>query len=154
VDYVVVKDVPPYDGRYELDLENRPLTTREWGWVKRLAGYLPVDMEDENKWTDPEFVTVLALITFVRSGKIQREEVPHVYERLLDTPFDLARITLEMGAVAEATEPAPLAASSSLSTADSGPSLNGSSETSEPSPSPSGIPDSASLESAFPTSAR
>ena len=38
--------VPPYDGRYDFDLEGRELTTREWGWIKRLSGYLPLTIEE------------------------------------------------------------------------------------------------------------
>ena len=46
MDWLVIESVNPYDGRYEFDLAGDQFTTREWGWVKRLAGYLPDNLED------------------------------------------------------------------------------------------------------------
>ena len=74
MDYIVIEGVPPYDGRYEFDLEGRELTTREWGWIKRHSGYLPLTIEDG--FTDPELVTVFAAIALRRAGKVEAREVP------------------------------------------------------------------------------
>jgi hypothetical protein len=110
-----VTGCPPYDGSYELDLE-RELTTREWGWIKRHAGYLPLALTDE-AFGDPELVCVFAVIALRRAGRIEPGEVPRVYERLLDTPFGDA-ITFE--AEEEEAEERPPPSSSSSSAATSG----------------------------------
>ena len=46
MDWLTIKGVPPWDGRYEFDLEDRELTTREWGWIKRWSGYLPLTVAE------------------------------------------------------------------------------------------------------------
>ena len=76
MDYIVIEGVRPYDGRYEFDLEGRELTTREWGWIKRLSGYLPLTIEEG--LTDPELITVFACIALRRAGqgRLQRT-CPH-----------------------------------------------------------------------------
>jgi hypothetical protein len=64
---LVVAGVKPYDGTYELDLEQE-LTTREWGWIKRLAGYLPMAVTDE-AFGDPELACALTVIAMRRAGR-------------------------------------------------------------------------------------
>jgi hypothetical protein len=146
-DQIVITNVPPYDGRYDFDLEQRELSTREWGWIKRLAGYLPLELNDEQKWGDPELVTVFAVIALRRAGRIEAREVPRVFELLADAPFDGAAIQYETEPVEE-DDAGPPASSSNGSTAASGPSLSESSETSPPSPPASGTPASATSPSA------
>ena len=92
MDYIVLAGVKPYDGRYELDL-SREMSSREWGWIKRLAGYLPVTM-DENTFSDPEFACVLAVIALHRASKVETREVPAVFEKIADAPFGTT-ITIE-----------------------------------------------------------
>ena len=92
VDWLILEHVPPYDGRYEWDLEGRELTTREWGWIKRLAGYLPLNIEDG--LGDPELIAVFAAIALRRAGKVETNEVPRAFEYLSDAPFDGSAITL------------------------------------------------------------
>jgi hypothetical protein len=46
MDTIVISGVKPYDGRYEFELGDE-LTTREWGWIKRLSGYLPSTLDDQ-----------------------------------------------------------------------------------------------------------
>jgi hypothetical protein len=115
---IVIAGVAPYDGRYDLDLEQRELTTREWGWIKRLSGYLPLTVEDG--FGDPELITALAAIALRRAGKIQADEVPAVFDRLADAPFGAA-ITLDLGQQEDA-DPAdpPLPPSSPVSNGFSG----------------------------------
>jgi hypothetical protein len=142
VDYIVVTGVQPYDGRYELELTE--LTTREWGWIKRLAGYLPITLEDDS-FGDPELACVLAAIMMRRAGRIETREVPEVFERLADAPFGAA-ITVEAGepeAGEGETDAGPPASSSNGSSATSGPSSATSSETWEPTPPATGTPASA-----------
>jgi hypothetical protein len=91
--WITLTGVKPYDGRYELDLDGQPLTRREWGWIKRLAGYLPVTLTGES-FTDPELITMLAIISMHRAGRITNEQVPEVWDLLADVPFG-STITLE-----------------------------------------------------------
>ena len=96
MDYIVVEGVRPYDGRYEFDIAGQELTTREWGWIKRLSGYLPLTVEEG--FSDPELVTVFAAIALRRAGKITVQEVPATLRapercalRLGDHPRDRSR---------------------------------------------------------------
>ena len=74
MDYIVVEGVRPYDGRYEFDLAGQELTTREWGWIKRLSGYLPLTVEEG--LSDPELIVVFAVIALRRAGKVEPKDVP------------------------------------------------------------------------------
>ena len=149
MDRIVVEGVQPYDGRWDFDLVGRELTTREWGWIKRLAGYLPVDL-DEKELGDPELITVFAAIALRRAGRIEAREVPQAFERLSDAPFGSA-ITLETEE-AEEDDAGPPPPSSSENGDVSGAFSTPRSETSEPSPRASGTPASATSESGPPTS--
>jgi hypothetical protein len=102
MDRIVIEGVRPYDGRYELDLGGAPLTVREWGWVKRHTGYLPVTL-DENTFTDPEMITMLALIALRRAGTITVAQVGEVWDRFADAPFGSA-ITFEADPAADREE--------------------------------------------------
>ena len=92
MDFIVVEGVRPYDGRYEFDLAGQELTTREWGWIKRLSGYLPLTVEEG--LSDPELIVVFAAIALRRAGKVEPKDVPATFERLSDAPFGAA-ITME-----------------------------------------------------------
>lgn len=135
MDTIQIEGVRPYDGDWPFDLNQQPLTTREWGWIKRLSGYLPNDVE--SGVNDPEFVTVLALIALHRAGKVDTAEVPEVFDRLQDVPFGGA-IRWRVGESEAADEPAPPQPSSSGNGATSGPGSTRSSEISEVHPKPSG----------------
>jgi len=103
MDWIVIEGVKPYDGRYELNLGGAPLTVREWGWMKRHTGYLPVTL-DGDTFSDPEVITILALIAMRRAGKITATQVGEVWDRFADAPFGSA-ITFEAGpATAEEEE--------------------------------------------------
>ena len=148
MDRIVIEGVHPYDGRWDFDLVGRELTTREWGWIKRLSGYLPLTIEEG--FSDPELITVFAAIALRRAGRIEPREVPEVFERLSDAPFGSA-ITLETEE-AEEDDVGPPSPSSSANGDVSGAFSTPSLETSEPSPSSSGTPASATSESGPPTS--
>jgi hypothetical protein len=140
MDYLIIEGVPPYDGRWQFDLETQELTTREWGWIKRLSGYLPLTVEEG--LGDPELVVVFACIALRRAGKATPTEVPKLFEELSDAPFGSA-ITMETDVVDEAEDDAgPPASSSSENGDSSGATSTPSSETSVPPPSLSGTPDS------------
>ena len=84
--YMAVTGIPPYDGRYEFDPE-RDFTTREWGWIKTLAGYLPLTISDGFEGADPELFAALAVICLHRAGKVDTRQIKDVYDRILDAPF-------------------------------------------------------------------
>ena len=146
MDYIVVEGVRPYDGRYEFDLAGQELTTREWGWIKRLSGYLPLTVEEG--LSDPELIVVFAVIALRRAGKVEPKDVPQVFEQLADAPFGSA-ITMETDVEEEAEEKRPPPPSSTSSGATSGPSSEKSSETLVLPPKRSGTPASATSVSAL-----
>jgi len=138
MDYVVITGVKPYDGRYELDLEGAGFTTREWGWIKRLSGYLPLTITDGLAGGDAELFSVFATIALRRAGKIEAKDVPDVWERIADADFD-SSITLDTDRTVEeddASSPPP--PSSSGNNSSSGAGSTTSSETSTPTPPPIG----------------
>lgn len=148
---LVVSGVKPYDGAYELDLEQE-LTTREWGWIKRLAGYLPLAVTDET-FGDPELACVLTVIAMRRAGRIGAGEVPGVFDRLADAPFGSAITVTEQQEqdAGEGDGPPPLAGPNGNGST-SGAASPRSSETPAASPTATGTPGSATSASAPPTS--
>lgn len=150
MDWVVIDGVKPWDGRYELDLAGAPLTSREWGWIKRFAGYLPADL-DGRTFTDPEVISVLAIVSLHRAGKVEPRDVPDLWERLQDVPFG-STITLELGETEEDDEVADPTESSNGNEPSSGASSQTGSGSSGSLPSPTGHPASAISGSAPATS--
>lgn len=150
---LTITDVKPWDGTYQLDFADE-LTTREYGWIKRLSGYLPLELDKAVTGGDPEFMCVLAAIAMRRAGKIEAPEVPQVFERLLDAPFGSA-ITVDADDTDQETEDdaGPPERSSTGNGAFSGEGSKTSSETSPTTRPASGIRESVSLASAQATSA-
>jgi hypothetical protein len=144
---LVIDGVKPWDGRYEFATPDL-WTTREWGFVKRLSGYLPLTIEDGFKGGDPELFAVMAVIMLQRAGKISAAEVPELFtDRFADVPFG-ATIRIETDDdEQEETDAGPPAGSADSSSNGSGDSSKTSSESSEPDPSSSGTPASATSES-------
>ncbi len=93
-DRIVITNIRPYDGEYDLELQDRPLTALEWRWIKKLAGYLPGTFRDGLEGSDPDLVCVLAVIAMYRSGRVDRQSAPTVFDRISDAPFDGAAISL------------------------------------------------------------
>jgi hypothetical protein len=140
MDWLVIDGARPYDGRYELDLAGMPPTSREWGWIKRLSGYLPGNVEDGFRGGDPELFCVLAAVALRRAGKIETAQVPETYEKLADAPFGAA-IRFESDTVEDGDADSPPLSSKNGSEPTSGPGSPTSSETSaQPTPAPSGTP--------------
>src|SRR4051812_32913882 len=138
---LVVAGVKPYDGSYTLDLEQE-LTTREWGWVKRLAGYLPLAVTDD-AYGDPEFACVLTVIAMRRSGRIDAGEVAGVFDRLADAPFGAAITVHDEDQDAGEGDDRPPMAGPSANASTSGDASATSSETPAAPPSATGTPASA-----------
>ena len=120
MDYILIEGIRPYDGRWEFDLEGRELTTREWGWIKRLSGYLPLTIEEG--LSDPELIVAFAVIALRRAGKVEpKRRSGQAFERLSDAPFGAA-ITMETDVEKEEVEVSPPPESSTSSGGTSGPS--------------------------------
>ena len=139
-DQIIIAGVPPYDGRYDFNFE-QGLNTKEWGWIKRHAGYLPVTLGDD-AFSDPELVCVLAIIALHRAGRVEARDVPKVFDRFADAPFGTT-VTVEPDPDVQAEEDGadPLE-SSNGNEPSSGTSSTTNSETSEPTQPLYGIPGS------------
>lgn len=149
--WITLTGVKPYDGRYELDLDEQPLTMREWGWIKRHAGYLPVTLTGES-FTDPELITMLAIVAMHRSGTVTNAQVPELWDRFQDVPFG-STVTLETDETEDAEDDAgpPPEGKSAKRSSNGASSANGS-ETQEDPPRSTGSPASVTSESAPPIS--
>lgn len=90
---IVIKGIPPYDGDYELDAD-RAFNTREWRWIKKTSGYLPLTVGEGFAGGDPDLFVALAVIAMCRSGKIDRDEGLRVADVIAEAPFDGASITM------------------------------------------------------------
>lgn len=142
MDHLVLANVPPYDGRYEFDLDGSSLTVREWGWIKRLSGYMPLTVDDGLAGADPELFAVFAAIALRRAGRIEGREVPAIFERIADTAFETSiRLETEAEAETEDDESRPPMASSTASVPISGTNSESPSEKSDAPPSPIGTPE-------------
>jgi hypothetical protein len=152
---IVVSGIPPYDGRYPLYTTDE-FNRREWGWMKRLAEYLPVDFMDEEQrgLGDPEFLSVVLIVALHRAGKIETAEVPQVWERLAD--FNMFECLVIHADVEEEEEQLPPTSgtSSNGSPVSSGLVSPTNSGISGSSPSAPGSPPSATSESSPATSGR
>lgn len=82
-----VIDAKPYSGSYDWDLESQPFTTLEWGWIKKLSGYLPLTIAEGFEGGDPELFCTLAVIVLHRAGKIEDREAQAVFRNLASAPF-------------------------------------------------------------------
>jgi hypothetical protein len=143
MDYIVLENVKPYDGRYEFDLVNNELTTREWGWIKRHSGYLPMTIEEGFVGADPELFAVFAAIALRRAAKVEPADVPAVYEKLVDAPFGTT-IRLETDDIEVGDDAGPPPPGTSAKPSSSGEGSHASSERSAVPLNGSGMPASGS----------
>ena len=105
---VVIQGIKPWDGEYELD-EERVFNTREWRWIKKVSGYMPLTIGEGFAGGDPELFVALAVIAMCRAGKIDRDAGLRVADELAEAPFDGAAIALVGDEVAEDDTDVPLA---------------------------------------------
>ena len=152
MDWIVVEGVKPWDGRYPLDLDGAELTSREWGWIKRLTGYLPFTVDEGFAGGDPELFACFAVLALRRAGRIEKGDVSDVYERIIDGPA-AGTVRLESDSEETETDAGPPASSNSGNESSSGAVSPSSSERSEPTRNGSGTPVSAGAESEWETSA-
>ena len=99
---IIIKGVPPFDGDYELDAD-RAFNAREWRWIKKVSGYMPLTVGDGFEGGDPDLFVALAVIAMCRSGKVDRERGLEVADQLAEAPFDGASIIM-VGDEVEADE--------------------------------------------------
>ncbi len=105
MDAIVITGVQPFDGTYELDLENSPFTTLEWRWIKQTAGYLPGTVAEGFEGGDPDLIVALAVIAMHRAGKIRKEDATRTADQLADVPVDGASIVFQAGPVEDDARP-------------------------------------------------
>jgi hypothetical protein len=153
VNWLVIENIRPWDGRYEFDIENEEPTTREWSWIKRFSGYLPLTIQQGLEGGDPELFCAFAILALRRAGKIEPGDVQQVYDRLADVPFG-ATIRLEADEPVEEGDAGPPPENSNGSSSITGPDSRPSSDRSAAIPPASGIPASATSTSARPASVR
>jgi hypothetical protein len=77
-----------YAGDYELDLDEDPLTTLEWRWIKKVSGYLPATIGEGVQGGDPDVNVALATIALVRAGKVAERDALIVADRLAHVALD------------------------------------------------------------------
>lgn len=147
---IVVKGARPYDGEYPLDTD-RAFNTREWNWIKRIAGYMPNTIKDGFDGGDPDLWVALAVIAMAREGRIDRTEGVRVAETLAEVPFDGAGIQIIFPTVEDDDSPLALTPEPGLSspngspekTSFSGDSSESGSGSQEPTPQSTGTSGSA-----------
>jgi hypothetical protein len=118
VDWLVVEGVEPWDGRYELPLDEFQFTNREWGWIRRWTGYLPASVLDAMKGADAELLAALAVIALHRAGKVNRDDAAATFERFEEENFGSFTLTSD-DEEAETLDP-PASASSNGNETDFG----------------------------------
>jgi hypothetical protein len=140
----MIVSVPPYEGEYEFDIEGHPFSTVEWRWIKQIAGYMPLTIEQGWQGGDPDLFLAFAVIAMRRSGKITKAEVLEVAGEIEEAAMDGASISFRGGSSEEAEVDPPLPGLPGDSSSDSGESSSEPSEDSQESetPEPSGTPDS------------
>lgn len=145
MDYLSIEGVRPYDGRYEFDLRSATFSVREWGWIKRYSGYLPLTIDDGLAGSDAELMAVFALIALARARRISPDEIAEAWDRFADAPGVVSvRLELNREEVAEEALPPSPPRSSGENGRSSGADSEMNSERSASSPSDSGTPVSAS----------
>jgi hypothetical protein len=139
MEYIRIEGLHPHDGRYELDL-SQELTTREWGWIKRHSGYMPLTISQGLEGADPELFAVFAAIALYRAERLNQAEVAGFIDRCQDVGFGSGRIVFEGDEQPEEDDAGPPEVSSSGSSATSGDASPTSSERSGNGQKPTGIP--------------
>lgn len=84
---IKVRGVSPYDGDYEFD-DDRSFTTRELRWIKQISGYLPATLGVGLDGGDADLVIAIVVIAMHRAGKVAREDVLDLADRMSDIPID------------------------------------------------------------------
>lgn len=67
MDKIVISNVPPYDGEYEVDVSY--FTNRELHEIKRLTGVRAGELQDAFDAGDSDLIVAIAAIALKRAGK-------------------------------------------------------------------------------------
>lgn len=137
---VVIEGIPAYAGNHELDTDHS-WNAREWGWIKRLSGYLPLTISEGFAGNDPELWVALAVIALVRNGRIERDD----WERVADEMREARgmKITLTDDGYKEDEVPLDLMSPPAEPSRNDSPSNDESKKESESSSGPTSNPPSA-----------
>lgn len=91
-----MKGIRPFDGEYELDTD-RAFSSREWHWIKRISGYMPLTIREGFAGGDPDLYVALAVIAMARAGKVAREDWERAADEIGEAPYDGQTIQLVGG---------------------------------------------------------
>jgi hypothetical protein len=78
-----------WDGVYNLDLDESPLTKREWHWIKEIANVRPAEFGEAARQGDPDIDVALAVITLIRAGKAPKQQYRELVEFFLDSEGEM-----------------------------------------------------------------
>lgn len=137
---IKVDGVRQYDGEYEL-AEDRGLNAREWRWIKKVSGYMPLTISEGFEGDDPDLYVALAVVAMCREGKIASDDWQAAADELSEAPYgsivavyETSEDDVPLALTSEPNEPSP---TGSLENNNSpGEASPTSSETSEPTQSP------------------
>lgn len=131
MDTVTIRGSRGLDGDYPFDLEEHPLTTLEWRWIKKISGYMPLTIDEGRRGGDPDVVLAFATIALVRAGKVDKSRALIAADQLAELAFDGESISVETDGEDDADPPTSVTSTSS-------PPPDGGETSKPPSDSPSG----------------
>jgi hypothetical protein len=144
-DKIIIEGAPPFDGEYDFDLDIQPLTAAEWHWIKKIAEYLPMTVEQGWEGRDPMLFVAFAVVALHRAGVITQQQAFQTGKQLADMPVGCITYQGEVeeeDPPAESQKPDDEPENASSSSDASGDASTTSSGTSENDPSPTGEPNS------------
>lgn len=94
---IILKGIVPFDGAYDIDFTEKPLTTNEWYWIRKFSGYMPLTLVDGLEGGDPTLMCAFALIALVRNGDVEPTErnLKGAFEAIASVPFDGEGLTVD-----------------------------------------------------------
>jgi hypothetical protein len=140
--WIRIEGLRPFDGRYEFNLDAGEFTTREWQWIKKHAGYMPLTIEQGAQGGDIDLIVAFTAIALYRAARLDQAEVASFVERVQDVDIG-AHIAFDAEDVAEEADASPPPPSSDGSSSTSGDASPTSSEILTNGQKHSGTPSSA-----------
>ena len=119
MDYLVIEGVKPWDGRYEFDLGDSELTTREWGWIKRYCRLHAADGRGGLPAATRSCSPASPRSRSAGPARSTRDDVADVFDRFARRPRSV-HDPLESDSAAEEDDADPPPPSSSGNTTSSG----------------------------------
>jgi hypothetical protein len=140
--WIRIEGLKPFDGRYEFNLDAGEFTTREWSWIKKHAGYMPLTIEQGAQGGDVDLIVTFTAIALYRADRLDQAEVASFIERVQDVDI-AAHIAFDVEDDAKEADASPPPPKSDESSSTSGDASPASSEISTNGQKHSGIPSSA-----------